>query len=99
MKIELKLPVDILVDIERAIIILQKAECNEIYLFGSLIEGDYTEDSDIDIAVKGLSKDKFFKVYGELLESLERSIDLVGLDYQNEFSMLLKNTGKIKRVA
>lgn len=99
MNIKIDLPKEILEDIEKAIEILQKEQCSEIYLFGSLIDGEYTDDSDIDIAVKGLTKDKFFKVYGELLENLKRSVDLVGLDYKNEFSILLQRTGKMKRVA
>ena len=40
-------------DIKLAIKILKTEGCTEIYLFGSLAEGDFREDSDIDLAVKG----------------------------------------------
>jgi predicted nucleotidyltransferase len=36
--------------------VLNVAGCSEIYLFGSIAKGRYGIDSDIDIAVKSLSK-------------------------------------------
>ena len=93
------LPEDIRKDIDIAKNILLREGCKEIYIFGSIVNGDYTEISDIDIATVGLSKSKYFKVYGELLEKLNRSIDLVGLDYENDFSRVIKETGKFERVA
>ena len=86
-------------DIEVAKNILLKEGCKEIYIFGSIIEGNITEMSDIDIATVGLSKSKYFKVYGELLEKLNRSIDLVCLDYDTDFSRKIKESGNFERVA
>jgi len=86
-------------DIEVAKNILLREGCKEIYIFGSIIEGNFTEMSDIDIATVGLSKSKYFKVYGELLEKLNRSIDLVCLDYDTDFSKKIKESGKFERVA
>ena len=93
------LPEDIRKDIDIAKNILLREGCKEIYIFGSIVNGDYTEVSDIDIAAVGLSKSKYFKVYGELLEKLSRPIDLVGLDYENDFSRVIKETEKFERVA
>ena len=43
------------IDIEKAVEILKQEGCQEIYLFGSLVNGDFNDESDIDIAIKGLS--------------------------------------------
>lgn len=51
-------------DIDKAIKILKDEGCNEIYLFGSLVNGDFHENSDIDFAVNGLPEKKYFKVMG-----------------------------------
>ena len=86
-------------EIELATVILRKAGCREIYIFGSLIEGTFTEESDIDLAVIGLPKENFFTAYGQLLEQLNRGVDLIGLDYDNDFSKRIKQTRKLERVA
>ena len=93
------LPKDIMNDIYIAKEILLREGASEIYIFGSLVEGKYTEDSDLDIAIVGIQEDRFFRIYGELLEKLNRNFDLVGLDYDNDFSKMLKETGKFERVA
>ncbi|MCU0287661.1 MAG: nucleotidyltransferase domain-containing protein, partial [Acidobacteria bacterium] len=55
------LPVSYRKDIQTAIDILKEEGCKEVYLFGSLVNGDFTGESDIDLAVKGLRKKFFFK--------------------------------------
>jgi len=99
MDFEKNLPDDIREDIKKANLILLREGCREVYIFGSIAEGNYNENSDIDIAIIGLEKKKFFKVYGELMEVLQRSVDLVGLDYGFDFSNRIKKTGKLTRVA
>ncbi|MCD6122168.1 MAG: nucleotidyltransferase domain-containing protein [Spirochaetales bacterium] len=94
-----RLPAEIIKDIDIAKKILLREGCKEVYIFGSIIEGNFTEISDIDIATVGLRKSKYFKVYGELLEKLGRSIDLVCLDYDTDFSKKIKESGKFERVA
>lgn len=88
----------IMKDIDEAKKILINIGCAEIYLFGSIVEGSFTETSDIDFAVVGLSKSNFFQAYGELLEKLNHSFDLIGLDYKNDFSNEIRKTGKLERV-
>jgi predicted nucleotidyltransferase len=86
-------------DVSTATRILLAEGCKEIYLFGSIAKGSTTEASDIDIATVGLPKDRFFRVYGTLLSSLHRHIDLVALDYDTDFGRQLKATGTLTRVA
>ncbi|WP_319478434.1 nucleotidyltransferase domain-containing protein [Marispirochaeta aestuarii] len=93
------LPKDILDDIELAKSIILDAGAEEIYLFGSIATGVYTEESDLDIAIIGLEKKKFFQVYGELLSCLKRSVDIVGLDYHTDFSAQIKKESNFIRVA
>ena len=95
----IKLPEEIEKDINIAKEILLREGVLEIYIFGSLVEGEFTENSDIDIATIGLREDRYFKIYGELLEKMNRDFDLVGLDYENDFSKMIKETGKFERVA
>ena len=67
-------------DIKKAIKIIKKNNSKEISIFGSLVNGNYNESSDIDIAVRGLSQDKFYKVASILLFELENEFDLIDLD-------------------
>lgn len=86
-------------DVQSAIQLLQSVGCSEIYLFGSLARGTAEEDSDIDIAVRGIPAEKFFNVYGQLLMNLAHDIDLVDLDLQEEFGRELLSSTEMVRVA
>ena len=90
---------EIRTDIEKATAILKEAGCREIYIFGSLVEGPFTKESDIDFAVIGLPKEDFFATYGQLLEQLSRSVDLIALDHGNDFGERIRQTRKLERVA
>ena len=92
------LPISYKRDIKKAIKILKENNSKEIFIFGSLVNGNYNENSDIDIAVRGLSQDKFYKVASILLFELENEFDLIDLDdEQNRFSqILLKIVGLLK---
>jgi len=99
MKIDSTLPEDLKEDISLATNILLREGCKEIYVFGSVARGTLTPESDIDIATVGLPKSRFFAVYGQLLAELHRQIDLVGLDYDQDFGRRLKERGLLTRVA
>ncbi|NIM10498.1 MAG: nucleotidyltransferase domain-containing protein [Candidatus Aminicenantes bacterium] len=86
-------------DIQTAVDILKEEGCKEIYLFGSLVNGDFTEKSDVDLAVKGLKKRNFFKILGKLIMALDHSVDLVNLEKKDRFSAMLKKKGELLRVA
>jgi len=50
---------------------------NNLYLFGSAVkERPFAPWSDIDLAIEGLKKDLFFKVYAFLLKNAEFPVDL-----------------------
>jgi len=64
-----------------------------VILFGSLTVGHFRKDSDVDIAVEGLSVDAYFKALGILEEILEGvTFDLV--DMQEALPSVLR---KIER--
>jgi len=85
-------------DIKKAITILNGRGCKEIYLFGSLVHGDYNDKSDIDIAVTGIPKRDFFEIYGELMMTLDHPVDLINLEKRTRFVDLLKSKGELIRV-
>lgn len=58
----------------------------QLILFGSLLLGKFDLDSDIDLAVKGLTADNFFKVYAAAEEiALPFRLDIVDLDSEPAF--------------
>lgn len=93
------LPEEIVEDIDSIKSILLDAGVTEIYLFGSYAGGEYQMESDIDIAVVGLEKSKFFKVYGKILSSVSRNVDIISLDYDTVFSKEIRKQANLIRVA
>jgi predicted nucleotidyltransferase len=85
-------------DINTAVNILTTKGCKEVYLFGSLVKGEFREDSDIDLAVKGLNKGSFFEVLGKLIMRLNHPVDLIDLDKDTRFVNRLKREGNLLRV-
>ncbi len=85
-------------DIEEAVKYLKETGCTEVYLFGSVL-GTAHRNSDIDLAVKGISPDRFFQIYGELMLRLSHPVDLIDLDLQQEFGRMLVDSGELIRVA
>lgn len=55
-------------------------EVKKIYLFGSLIKGDFDERSDIDIAIEGLSPRLYLKALAFLSDYFKREINLIPLE-------------------
>ena len=76
---------------------LKSVSCSEI--FGSTARGDDRDDSDLDIAGRGIPADQFFAVYGELMTRLSRPVDLVDLDLQKRFGKQLFEGSDMRRVA
>jgi len=46
-------------------------------LSGSVVSGDFTMESDVDVVVTGLKKDEYFKLHNYLEAGLKRNIDLI----------------------
>ena len=93
------LPKEILKDIDSIKDILLEAGVTEIYLFGSYAGGEFRMESDLDIGVIGLEKSKFFKVYGQILSSVARNVDVISLDYETVFSSEIRKQANLIRVA
>ncbi len=53
-------------DVEKAVKILEGAGCSEIYLFGSIVTGPVTPESDIDLTVKGITTCFLFQCLWEI---------------------------------
>lgn len=85
-------------DIRRAAEILKAAGCKDIFLFGSLANGNAKENSDIDIAVSGCPNGEYFSLLGKLLMEIHHPIDLIDLDKRDEFSQYLLEEGGLIHV-
>lgn len=84
--------------IQRAVEILKEAGCTEVFLFGSLANGQVRNNSDIDLAIRGCPKGKFFHLLGRLLLEVDHSIDLVDLESQTAFAHYLEQEKELVRV-
>ena len=97
-KIE-KLPNSYQDDIKKAIEILKENGAKEVFIFGSIANGKFNMNSDIDIAVRGIEAEKFYKVASILMFELENEFDLIDLDdKENRFSQMLLKVGGLLKV-
>lgn len=87
-------------DIDRAASILRELGAREVFIFGSLLEptGD-SVPADIDIAVSGLPKERFFHAYGQLMAQLDHPFDLVDLETESAFVRTLRKSGRLEHIA
>ncbi len=78
---------------ERDIIIqfAKQYKISLLLLFGSAV--DSNDYNDIDLAVRGLKPELFFKFYGELLRALEKPVDLVDLSEESLFNKIIEERG------
>jgi len=85
-------------DIEKARDFLKDEGCKTVYLFGSIVTGKSHGNSDIDIGVKGLPPEKFFKAYSKLYMNLSNEIHLVDFDCDSDFFSLLEKLEEVVEV-
>ncbi|MCL2410781.1 MAG: nucleotidyltransferase domain-containing protein [Treponema sp.] len=85
-------------DIENTTKLLKNEGCESVYLFGSLVTGKINENSDIDIGIKGLPKNKFFDVYSRLYFDMDNKIDLVDFDVNSDFYSMLNKIGEVVQI-
>jgi len=85
-------------DVRRAVEILKEAGCTDVFLFGSLATGKVKDQSDIDLAIRGCPKGKFFHLLGRLLLELDYPVDLVNLDRQDAFACYLEKEGELLQI-
>ena len=76
-------------DIEKIVEIIKDVGGKEAYLFGSVARGDDTDISDIDVGVRGVPKNLFFKLSGRIMVALNCQVDLVDLDEETRFTKRL----------
>ena len=88
----MQLPEQYQQNIRKAVHILKDGGCKDVFLFGSLITNSIHPNSDIDLAVKGCPKGKFFRLLGTLLRELAYPVDLVDLESQDAFAQYLQQT-------
>jgi predicted nucleotidyltransferase len=98
MKKKVQLPEGYQKDIHRAVEILKEAGCTHVFLFGSLALGKVKDGSDIDLAVRGCPKGRFFHLLGKLLLELDHPVDLVSLDSQDAFASYLEEEGELLQI-
>lgn len=79
---------------EKAVILecAKKYNVSSVYLFGSATEPG-VEYRDIDIAVKGLRPELFFKFYGELIMQMPKPVDLVDLSERSLLTDIIEEEG------
>ncbi len=95
----INLPYSYQEDIKKATQILKENGAKEVFIFGSIANGKFNENSDIDIAVKGLNEKDFYKIASILMFELENEFDLIDLDdKQNRFSQMLLRVGGLLKV-
>ena len=92
---ELNIPQKYQSDVETAANLLKNEGCQSVYLFGSLVTGKIHQNSDIDIGIKGLPPEKFFRVYAKLDNNLLNEVDLIDFDENNQFYNLLNSLGEV----
>ena len=85
-------------DIRKANFFLKNEGCKSVFLFGSLVTGNIHDSSDIDIGIKGLPPENFFRVYSKLYMNLNNEFNLVDFDYENDFFTLLEKQGEVVEV-
>ena len=85
-------------DVHRAVEMLKEAGCTHVFLFGSLTVGKVRDGSDIDLAIRGCPKGRFFHLLGKLLLELDHPVDLVSLDRQDAFARYLEEEGELLQI-
>jgi len=63
-----------------------------VWLFGSAVE-DEASARDIDLAVEGLPRERFFDFYGRLYFELSKPVDLVDLSQNPPIATIIRAKG------
>ncbi len=65
---------------EAARLLAERYRAGRVILFGSLADGTYSEDSDVDLAVEGMPPAGYFQALGELMALFGGPVDLVRVE-------------------
>jgi predicted nucleotidyltransferase len=63
-----------------------------------MVTGKINDNSDIDIGIKGLPPEKFFKAYSKLYMNLDNEIHLVDFDVNSDFYSMLDIIGEVVQI-
>ncbi len=85
-------------DIETAARILKEEGATEVYLFGSAAAGEMRPGSDIDLAVRGIPPERYYRAGGKVMLAIPRPVDIIDLDSPTPFTDYLIRKGKLHRV-
>ena len=85
-------------DIQKATQLLKNEGCETVYLFGSMVTGKIYTNSDIDIGIKGLPPENFFKTYSKLYMGFDNEINLVDFDYDGQLFSLLEKLDEVVEI-
>ena len=85
-------------EVLRAAEALGRFGAREVYLFGSRARATPRPDSDIDLAVRGLPPEKFYRAVAEALSVCAVPLDVVDLDDPGPLMDLLRRKGDFVRV-
>jgi len=69
----------------------KKYDVKCVMLFGS--SASDTESNDIDIAIKGIKPENFFKFYAEVFKNATKPVDLIDLNEKSAFNTLVEKNG------
>ena len=79
-------------------ILINEFRVKEVYLFGSLVRDEerFTEESDIDIAVKGLPPALYFRALGRLQDASSFEVDLIPWESAyGEYREVIEKEGRL----
>lgn len=94
-----ELPIEYQEDIKKTLKILKQNEATEIYFFGCIAKGNFSKKSDIDIAIRGVKQENFYKVASILMFEIEKEIDLIDLDDEDDkFARMLIDKNILVRI-
>jgi len=85
-------------DIEKAAFCLKEEGCTSVFLFGSLATGKYTDSSDIDLGIMGLSPQKYIRTYSKLNNIIKNRFDLIDFDENIDMYNLLYSLGEVVEI-
>jgi len=91
----MKLTKEIDEKVSKAVEYLKSIGGKDIFLFGSLVDGTYNINSDIDLAATGISARNYFKALVELPKIINHKVDLVALDFTSkDFEKKIRSKGE-----
>lgn len=64
-----------------------------VYLFGSSLQ-ESDEVNDIDLGIEGIPSERFFELTGKLEWALSKSVDVVDIDSNSPFAMVVRKYGR-----